>query len=54
MSKDIKKHKFQSILIVDDELEITKALVRQFKRNYTVFSATNAADALRILSLIHI
>lgn len=49
MSKDIKKHKFQSILIVDDELEITKALVRQFKRNYTVFSATNAADALRIM-----
>lgn len=41
--------KRQKILIIDDEVEITKSLLRQFKRTYTVFSATSAVDALKIL-----
>jgi PAS domain S-box-containing protein len=39
----------QKLLIIDDEVDITKALVRQFKRRYTVFSANSALEAMSIL-----
>jgi PAS domain S-box-containing protein len=43
--------KFQTILIVEDELDITKALIQHFERNYTVLSATNVVDALHIIKI---
>lgn len=41
-----KKH---SLLIIDDEVEITKSLFRQFRRKYNVFAVNNANDAFPIL-----
>lgn len=38
-----------NLLIIDDEVEITKALTRQFRRNYNVFSTTNAEEGFAIL-----
>lgn len=38
-----------NLLIIDDEIEITKALVRQFRRKYNVFSTTNASDGFIIM-----
>jgi signal transduction histidine kinase len=38
-----------SMLIIDDEVEITKSLVRQFRKRYKVFTATNAVDGFKIL-----
>ena len=38
------------LLVVDDEIEVAKSLQRQFRRTYDVHIATNAEDALRILS----
>lgn len=49
MNTESLKTKSQKMLIIDDEVEITKSLVRQFKHKYTVFSATSAVDALKIL-----
>lgn len=43
-----------SLLIVDDELEITKAIKRQFRKKYRVFSATNAKEAISIMERDHI
>ena len=42
----IEDHK---LLIIDDELEITKALTRQFRKQYQVFSATSAEEGFKIL-----
>lgn len=49
MSTESMTEKEKRILIIDDEVEITKALVRQFKRRYTVFSANSALEAMDIL-----
>lgn len=38
-----------NLLIIDDEVDITKALVRQFRKKYNVFSTTDAADGLQIM-----
>lgn len=38
-----------SLLIIDDEVEITKALTRQFRSKYNVFSTTSAEEALAIM-----
>lgn len=38
------------LLIVDDEPEVANSLHRQFRRNYTVHTATNVPDALKILA----
>lgn len=38
-----------NLLIIDDELEITKALVRQFRKIYNVFACTDASEALKIM-----
>lgn len=38
-----------NLLIIDDEVEITKALTRQFRRKYNVFSTTNAEEGFTIL-----
>lgn len=43
-----------NLLIVDDELEITKSIVRQFRKKYKVFSATSAKEALGIMENEHI
>lgn len=37
------------LLIIDDEIEITKSLFRQFRRQYNVFTATNGYDAFEIM-----
>jgi len=44
----------QNLLIIDDEVEITKSLFRQFRRKYNVHVATSAEDALPILEKEHI
>lgn len=49
MSTETLNEKRQNILIIDDEVEITKALVRQFKRRYNVFSTNSALEAISIL-----
>jgi signal transduction histidine kinase len=38
-----------NLLIIDDEIEITKALTRQFRKKYNVFSTTSAEEGFRIL-----
>lgn len=38
-----------NLLIIDDDLEIIKTLVSQFKAKYTVFSATSAEEGLSII-----
>ncbi|MDA3928256.1 MAG: hybrid sensor histidine kinase/response regulator [Prolixibacteraceae bacterium] len=43
-------NKFEhNLLIIDDEPEIVKALTRQFRRKYNVFSTTNAEDGFGIM-----
>lgn len=37
------------LLVIDDEVEITKSLFRQFRRQYSVHTANNANDALSIM-----
>lgn len=39
----------KNLLIIDDEVDITKALTRQFKRKYNVFATTCAHSALKIM-----
>ena len=41
----IEKH----LLVIDDEVEITKSIFRQFRRKYKVHTATNGNDALDIM-----
>ena len=43
-----------SLLIIDDELEITKSIARQFRKKYQVFSATSAKEGLEIMEKEHI
>ncbi len=49
MSAQLKKSLEYNLLIIDDEIEITKALTRQFRRDYNVFSTTNAEEGFAIL-----
>ncbi|MBN2261574.1 MAG: hybrid sensor histidine kinase/response regulator [Prolixibacteraceae bacterium] len=44
----------RNLLVIDDEPEIVKALSRQFRRTYNVFSSTNAEEAFHILENEHI
>ena len=43
-----------NLLIIDDEVEITKSIVRQFRNKYKVFSATSAKEGLAIMEKEHI
>ena len=53
--KGINQHDYtQNLLVIDDEVEITKSLFRQFRRNYNVYVATSAQDALPIMEKEHI
>lgn len=45
---------YHNLLIIDDEPEIVKALTRQFRRKYKVFSTSNAREAFDILEREHI
>lgn len=38
-----------NLLVIDDEIEVTKSLVRQFRRKYNVFAATSGQEALNIM-----
>jgi len=38
-----------NLLIVDDEIEITKSLARQFRRKYKVHTAINVNEAIRVM-----
>lgn len=49
MSENLMNEKDYNLLIIDDEVEITKALTRQFRRKYNVFSTTDANDGLKIM-----
>jgi len=44
----------KNLLVIDDEVEITKALVRQFRRMYNVYTANNADEALVLMEKINI
>lgn len=50
----LNENNFRNLLIIDDEPEIVKALTRQFRRYYNVFSTTNAEEAFNILEREHI
>jgi len=43
-----------NLLIIDDEVEITKSIARQFRKKYTVFSATSAKEGIAIMEKEHI
>lgn len=45
----VEKEKKHSLLIIDDEEEITKSLFRQFRRKYNVFAVNSAKDAFPVL-----
>lgn len=49
MNEDLQNKKEYNLLIIDDEVEITKALARQFRRNYNVFSTTSAEEGFGIM-----
>lgn len=49
MDIDVSIEKDHNLLIIDDEVEITKALTRQFRKKYNVFSTTNAEDGFSIM-----
>ncbi len=38
-----------NLLIIDDEIEITKSLFRQFRKEYNVFTASSAQDAMSVM-----
>ncbi len=42
------------LLIIDDEIEITKSIARQFRRKYQVFSATSASEGMEIMEKEHV
>lgn len=46
MEDSVEKH----LLVIDDEVDITKSLFRQFRRKYKVYTATNGDDALKIMN----
>ncbi len=43
-----------NLLVIDDEVEITRSLFRQFRRKYNVHVATSAMEAMPILEKEHI
>jgi signal transduction histidine kinase len=43
-----------NLLIIDDEIEITKSISRQFRKKYNVFSATSAKEGMAIMEKEHI
>lgn len=49
MDVDVSIEKDHNLLIIDDEVEITKALTRQFRKKYNVFSTTNAEEGFAIM-----
>jgi len=49
MSTDSLPLKDHNLLIIDDEVEVTKALTRQFRKKYNVFSASDVEDAFEIM-----
>jgi len=49
MDSILLEEKDHNLLIIDDEVDITKALIRQFRRKYNVFATTDASDALKIM-----
>jgi len=49
MNEILRNEKDHNLLIIDDEVEITKALTRQFRKKYNVFSTTNAEDGFAIM-----
>lgn len=51
--QDSEEHEY-NLLIIDDEVEITKSIVRQFRNKYKVFSATSAKEGLAIMEKEHI
>lgn len=42
------------LLIIDDEIEITKSIARQFRKKYKVFSATSASEGMTIMEKEHV
>ena len=54
MKDDIQIEYSQNLLVIDDEIEITKSLFRQFRRKYNVHVATSADKAMQILETEHI
>ena len=42
------------LLIIDDEVEITRTIARQFRKKYKVYTATSAQEALTIMEKEHI
>jgi signal transduction histidine kinase len=43
-------HSNNTLLVVDDEIEILKTMQRQFRKKYRVITASNASSAFKILS----
>ncbi len=48
-ASDIQKSQKHNLLIIDDEPEVIKALTRIFRRDYNVFSTTDAENAFQIM-----
>lgn len=49
MDIDLSNEKDYNLLIIDDEVEITKSLTRQFRKKYNVFSTTDAEEGFAIM-----
>lgn len=49
MSNTTNQDRPHNLLIIDDEIDIIKALERLFRRKYNVFSTTSPQEALRIM-----
>lgn len=49
MNLEYNENQKYNLLIIDDEVEITKALTRQFRRKYRVFSTTSAEEGFDIM-----
>lgn len=47
MTNDIIDNK--NLLVIDDEIEITKSIYRQFRKKYKVYTATNGQEALALM-----
>lgn len=44
----------KNLLVIDDEIEITRSIYRQFRRKYNVFTATCGLEALDLMEREHI
>ena len=49
METEVLNGKEHNLLIIDDEVEITKSLTRQFRGKYNVFTTTNAEEGFAIM-----